>query len=67
MKNEMQQLGHAQMLALSRFCYAALLILNARALTFIAMLVTAAAFGVVMWQPDPYRLGAAALFAMLVF
>ena len=42
-------------------------VLSERALTFAGMSVSAVLFGWVMYAPDPWRLGAAAAFAVLVF
>lgn len=67
MKNEMQHLMPKEMVALARFCQAAMLILNARLFTLVGLLLCAAAFGYVLWQPDAVRLAGACAFALLVF
>lgn len=42
-------------------------ILNQRALTLLALLMCAGMFGVVVWDPQPWRLAGAAAFAVLVY
>lgn len=56
-----------ELINLAKFCQAALIILNARALTLLSMLLSAAAFGYVLWQPDWIRAFGACAFALLVF
>lgn len=57
----------AELVALSRFCQAALVILNARLFTLLGTMLSACAFGWVMWIPDWTRFAAAVGFALLVF
>ena len=57
----------AQVIALARFSQAALTVLNARLFTLVGMLLAAAGFGYVLYQPDWIRAFAACAFAVLVF
>jgi hypothetical protein len=67
MKNDMDKLIPQELIALSRFCSAAMLILNARLFTLIGMIFCATGFGWVMWEPDWIRAFAACAFSLLVF
>lgn len=56
-----------ELVALARFCKAAMLVLNARLFTLLGMALCACAFGWVMWMPDWTRFASAVAFALLVF
>ncbi len=67
MKNEIDRLVPMQVVALAKFCRAAMLILNARLFTLVGLIFCAVGFGWVMWQPDWVRFAGACAFALLVF
>ena len=66
MKNEIKNLMPYELMALARFCQAALILLNARMFTLLTTLLSACLFGWVLWQPDWIRFAAACAFALLV-
>ncbi len=57
----------AELMVIARVASAALTILNARLFTLLGMLLCAAAFGYVLWQPDWIRFAGACAFAALVY
>ena len=67
MKNEIKNLMPRELMALARFCQAALIALNARMFTLLGTLLSACAFGWTMWQPDWTRFASAVAFALLIF
>lgn len=67
MKNDVESLSAAQILALARFCREAMVVINARLFTLFGLLLCAGAFGFAIWQPEYPRIVAACAFAVLVF
>ncbi len=65
MKNDLQHLMPVEIIRLARFCSAAMTILNARLFTLVGLLMSAAAFGYALWQPDYIRLASACAFALM--
>lgn len=53
--------------ALVQFAHVGIRVVNERLLTLLGMIICAALFAVVMWQPDWVRLAAAGAFAVLVY
>lgn len=51
----------------AKFAMVGLSVLTARALTWATMLITAGMFGYALYSPDPFRIGCATIFALLVF
>ncbi len=67
MDKKVTQLLPAELIALARFCQAALTIINARLFTLLGLLLTAVAFAWVLVDPDWIRFSAACAFALLGF
>lgn len=68
MKNDpVSVLRPQELVMLANFCKVALSIINGRLLTISGMLISAAGFGYVLWQPDWIRAFAACAFSVLVF
>lgn len=67
MQRETGKLIPQELVALATVCKALLVIVNARLFTLLGMLLCAAAFGYVLWQPDWIRAFAACAFACLVY
>ncbi len=65
MKNELQHLAPAQLIALVRFCAAAMGILNARLFTLVGLLLCAGGFAWALYAPTWERVTAAVAFAIL--
>lgn len=67
MKNEIRNLMPAELIALARFCQAALLALNARLFTLLALVLDFVLFGFAALDPHWIRFACACAFAVLVF
>lgn len=67
MKNDIEQLIPMQVVALAKFCRAAMLILNARLFTLAGLVMSFCLFGWVMWEPDWIRFAGAVAFSLGVF
>ena len=67
MKNDIEKLVPADLIRLARFSQAALIIVNARLFTLLGTMLSACAFGWVLWEPNWIRAFGACAFALLVF
>ncbi len=66
-RDAVENLVPPQIIALARFCQAALIILNARLMMLLAMLLAAGLFAWTMADPHWIRFAGACAFALLVF
>lgn len=67
MRNEIERLVPAELMAVARVAQALLIVLNARLFTLLGMGLCAALFGWVLWQPDWIRFAGACAFAILCY
>ncbi len=67
MKNEIENMVPAQVIALAKFCHSALLVLNSRVFTLLAMLLSAGLFAWSLYDPNWIRIVGAVCFSVLVF
>ncbi len=62
-----QNLVPEEVIIVARVAKAMLAVINARMFTLLGMILSACAFGYVLWQPDWIRFAAACAFAALVY